>query len=260
MTYVLITSAGINLYFENDNWFLAIICITFLFQGEKIIRAIFGMQGPVNTLGDLATTAGTIMALAKSPSKLFKRDKKEKDKEEPHEEMPEDNAYLETTGDSSDSSTARLTRFNLGAARNAVMQDALKARKHNRGKGIVKAAKTVAGATGILFGATLGMAKGNIQSTISNAYAGKELGRGMASLASAIPLKLSNKIINTYKGKKLKRATLRGENDERYGIKEITDEEIQKRMRKALAKTVSKATRAGELAGDVKLSKEMKKI
>ena len=53
VTYRVVVSVGIGSYTSSNNFLFMIICIFFLFQGEKIIRAIFNANSKAGTLGDM---------------------------------------------------------------------------------------------------------------------------------------------------------------------------------------------------------------
>lgn len=65
IVYVLITGGGIKAYLSSSggNFIFMFLCILFLFEGEKILRGIFGIQSQASTIGDLAATGAMIMAM-----------------------------------------------------------------------------------------------------------------------------------------------------------------------------------------------------
>lgn len=68
-TYVVVVSAGVSSYVEDiasGNWLFMIICILFLFEGEKIIRGIFNAKSSINSIGDIAASGMLAMNLAKN--------------------------------------------------------------------------------------------------------------------------------------------------------------------------------------------------
>lgn len=73
IVYVLITGGGITSYMSSSggNFVFMFLCVLFLFEGEKILRGIFGMQSQANTLGDLAATGAMIMAMGKNAKGVF---------------------------------------------------------------------------------------------------------------------------------------------------------------------------------------------
>lgn len=71
VTYVVVVSIGINAYFTDQNWLLMIMCILFLFQGEKIIRGIFGAKSSINSIGDMAAAGMMAVNLARNATKFI---------------------------------------------------------------------------------------------------------------------------------------------------------------------------------------------
>lgn len=71
VTYVVVVSVGINAYFTDQNWLLMIMCILFLFQGEKIIRGIFGAKSSINSIGDMAAAGMMAVNLARNATKFI---------------------------------------------------------------------------------------------------------------------------------------------------------------------------------------------
>lgn len=77
-TYSVVVSIGVNAYIENDNWLLMLMCILFLFEGEKIIRGLFNAKSTTGSIGDLAASgalAWSVFGKANSfiPTIDFKR-------------------------------------------------------------------------------------------------------------------------------------------------------------------------------------------
>ena len=69
-TYRVVVTVGITSYVESGNWLFMILCILFLFQGEKIIRAIFNAKSSMNSIGDMAMAGALAMNIAKSAGNL----------------------------------------------------------------------------------------------------------------------------------------------------------------------------------------------
>ena len=112
-TYVTVVSIGVNSYLENDNWLFMLVCILFLFEGEKIIRGLFNAKSATGSIGDLAAAGALAMNFAKSAPKLMPKfggkDKAAKEKD-PDEKAKEDR------GDSGDESVeSGLSGAPLGA-------------------------------------------------------------------------------------------------------------------------------------------------
>lgn len=73
IVYVLITGGGIKSYIDSSggNFIFMFLCVLFLFEGEKILRGIFGIQSQANTIGDLAATGAMIMAMGGNAKGVF---------------------------------------------------------------------------------------------------------------------------------------------------------------------------------------------
>lgn len=73
IVYVLITGGGIKSYIDSSggNFIFMFLCVLFLFEGEKILRGIFGIQSQANTIGDLAATGAMIMAMGGKAKGVF---------------------------------------------------------------------------------------------------------------------------------------------------------------------------------------------
>ena len=78
VVYVLITGSSINSYLngpqKGSNFIFLVICILFLFEGEKILRTIFGIKSKASTITDLAASGAIIMGMASKAGGVFKRD------------------------------------------------------------------------------------------------------------------------------------------------------------------------------------------
>lgn len=268
IVYVLVVNAGVTAYLSAGNWIFMILSIMFLFQGEKIIRNIFGLNSTASTIGDLAAAGATAWALTGGVKKLMGRSKSSEEEKEKWSKVPTSNVnpVPSSSGGSgatnpvTSSTSAALQHFDASAARNKVMEKSMAKRKKNRGKIVVKGAKFAGGAVGGLLGATMGLAKGSAGEALTNAYAGKELGKGVVGATLAVPRKIYNKAANTYQGKKMKRAVNSGTFDKDFGIDQITDADVQDRVRKAMARASDKITRAGPKAGEAKFWKEIGKV
>ena len=92
ITYVVLVKAAYEAFLIEGNWFIFMLSVVFLFNGEKIIRSIFGMKSSVNTIGDLAAAGATAWAISKSVGGMFKGEKSkttqdEKDEQEASQEV-----------------------------------------------------------------------------------------------------------------------------------------------------------------------------
>ena len=67
VVFAVIISMGVERYLNDDSqWLFMIISVLFLFEGEKILRNIFGIKSSANTIGDLAATGLATYGVAKS--------------------------------------------------------------------------------------------------------------------------------------------------------------------------------------------------
>lgn len=266
IVYVLVVSAGVIAFMTSENWLFMVLSIMFLFQGEKIIRNIFGLKSSANTIGDLAAAGATAWAITQGVRSLTAKGKGSKDEKETWDKVPESDSNSGTFVSGGrpvsmvPTGANALKDFDASAARNTVMENSMSKRKKNRGKFIVKGARFVGGGVGAILGATMGLAQGSAGAALSNAYAGKEVGKATAGGVLTIPRKIYNKVANTYQGKKMKRAVNKGKYDKELGIDKITDADIQDRVRKAMARASDKITRAGPKAGEAKFWKEIDKV
>lgn len=55
------------------NYALYILCVTFLFKAEGIVKQIFNVRSPSNTIGDLAASGATAFAVTKSVTGVFSK-------------------------------------------------------------------------------------------------------------------------------------------------------------------------------------------
>lgn len=78
MTYVILVKSAYEAFLKEGNWFIFILSVIFLFEGERILRSIFGMKSSVNTIGDLAATGAAAWAATRGIGKMFKLDKEKK--------------------------------------------------------------------------------------------------------------------------------------------------------------------------------------
>ncbi len=77
--YIVVVQAGVRAYIKNDNWLFMLMCIIFLFQGEKILRSIFGMKSSTGAIKDLAAAGTTAFGFAKRVPEFFKGGGKSKE-------------------------------------------------------------------------------------------------------------------------------------------------------------------------------------
>lgn len=65
VTYVTVVTLGISAYKESGDWMFFILCVLFLFEGEKIIRAIFNAKSSAGTIGDMAAAGAMAFGILK---------------------------------------------------------------------------------------------------------------------------------------------------------------------------------------------------
>lgn len=189
---------------NGEQWFMFVLSVMFLFEGEKIIRSIFGMKSSAGTIRDLAATGATVWATSTAVKKIFKGDKHNKTQDQQDLEETDRiveganrrtavNNMLRNTlrtaedieGDLTEGARSSLelnnimTPEDLEAAQAVVDQEALKA-KTKKGGVFAKAVSATARATGITLGVTSGLASGSVQQGIGNAVMFNEI-TGMAA-------------------------------------------------------------------------------
>ncbi len=73
VVYVIITSTGVQTFIDTggSNWIFMIISVLFLFEGEKILRNIFGVKSAAGTIGDLAATGAMVWGATKRFGNVF---------------------------------------------------------------------------------------------------------------------------------------------------------------------------------------------
>ena len=76
VVYILMVGSSINQFINNGgkNWLFVIISVLFLFQGEKILRGIFGVNSKAQTIGDLAATGLATVGVVRSIGRLRGKD------------------------------------------------------------------------------------------------------------------------------------------------------------------------------------------
>ena len=82
-TYKVIVSIGVKSYIGGgQNWLFLIISVLFLFEGEKLIRAIFNAKSSANTIGDMAMAGAFAMKMMKDVGSALPSVNKEKEEED----------------------------------------------------------------------------------------------------------------------------------------------------------------------------------
>lgn len=212
-----------------------ILCILFLFEGEKILRGIFNMKSQANSIGDLAASGAIMMGIAKNTGKAFKRgssdggsedDKKavddaskrnknrrNKSKEDATaaaaaaDEKPEgDNtSHGEYRGEEKEPEGVGSPKFDGQKAKDAVLASAMK-RRLKKGA-LTRGVNLGAGVIGATTLAARGMAEGKgIEGALGGIAAGKSLGQTLAA-----PLAYgTNKLEQLHRGNQIAKAIEKG--------------------------------------------------
>ena len=214
IVYVLITGGGIKSYIDSSggNFIFMFLCVLFLFEGEKILRGIFGIQSQANTIGDLAATGAMIMAMGGKAKGVFgggdvktgsSTDNKEntaatkrvaattKAKENNEKAAQATQKAKTERGDTSGSHGEYNGEENepegvkdSNASRNALDKALIEAMKRRlNGGAVAKAVSFAAGATGAVMETSKTMATGDIgpDKILGAASAGKSLGKTFAT-------------------------------------------------------------------------------
>lgn len=214
IVYVLITGGGIKSYIDSSggNFIFMFLCVLFLFEGEKILRGIFGIQSQANTIGDLAATGAMIMAMGGKAKGVFgggdvktgsSTDNKENtaatkrvaattQAKENNEKAAQATQKAKTErGDTSGSHGEYNGDENepegvkdSNASRNAQDKALIEAMKRRlNGGAVAKAVSFAAGATGAVMETSKTMATGDIgpDKILGAASAGKSLGKTFAT-------------------------------------------------------------------------------
>jgi hypothetical protein len=275
----LVVDAGVAAFMGSGDWLLLTICVAFLFQGEKILRAIFNIKSAANTIGELATTAGTVAGMSKiiKEEKLFgKNDVKEEEvpKTTPPRAIPgnnmnpiipptnnsennyDGNDYSESSSESSNN-YSNTNNIDIQRIQNEVLKGAIESRNKHRKSRIGKYTQRTFRGAGMVTGLAAGMAVGKTSSVISNMAVGREIANTLSNAVTA-PIR---GVSNAYAGRKMKNAILNGEMDHKLGFDSDTTDDVKKASqdayRKALAKMASTAARKGLDAGKAKFWSEL---
>jgi len=249
--YVVLIDGAFQAFKTSDNWFIFILSVLFLFEGEKIIRSIFGLKSSANTIGDLATAGVAAWGATKALNRVFKKDsdsksKDEEDKSKTDKQVEEDKKNAEvnrqlankryndtsikeakekdrnasagssgsgTGGASGSPGMSANQTNNLAAAQNAIANESLNKKTK---KGIIhKALNATTGgvmkAGGVVLGLTSGMASGSMGTGIANAAIGNEI----AGVASKLPKGIIGFGMGRFSGVRLRRKVLSGQMDEK---------------------------------------------
>ncbi len=252
--YVIVINAGINSYIQTDNWLFMLMCVIFLFQGEKILRSIFGMKSSANTIGDLAAAGMAGYGMIKSVPGLFKKGKQndadEKDLEEAEKKLNQagtskvaQDAHREVTKADTAAQTSSAeaneeernesnepedvtndSMANFATAQTAVIAAALRNKEKGKGKGkrngaVGAARKVASGAinlTGGTLGGMVGAAAGLATGSAKKAAAGVVIGKSVGTGIANFAKVPIRGVSNAYHGHRLKKKILAGEMDQEF--------------------------------------------
>lgn len=252
--YVIVINAGINSYIQTDNWLFMLMCVIFLFQGEKILRTIFGMKSSANTIGDLAAAGMAGYGMIKSVPGLFKKGKQndadEKDLEEADKKLHQagtnkaaQDAHKEATRADTNAQTASANvetaekdetskpeditddpMANFATAQTAVIAAALRNKEKGKGKGkrngaMGAAIKVASGALDFkkgVVGGMVGAAAGLATGSATKAVAGAMVGKSVGVGAMNLVRMPIRGVSNAYHGHKLKKKIIAGEMDQEF--------------------------------------------
>lgn len=288
VTYTVVIQAGVASFIGNGNWFFLVICTIFLFEGERIIRKIFNMDGGAGTIKDIGTVGMAAYAMAQSALKKPKGKKKSDDDKDDNEEddesddevtsesgsgtptTPVPGSPLGARGGSSRVTSVRPELSGLSKARQVITEKANTVRDSRARRVFTTAVGMVGGASGAIIGATYHLATGQSEKAFASGLAGWAVGKGMAKTLVATPIK---GITNAFAGKRYKKKVMRGDFDKEFKKAGLDIEALETAnpdtdwiesktadmIRKALADQMSAAVRRGEEVGNYKFYKSIDK-
>lgn len=284
VTYVVVVNAGFKAYTTNGNWFFMVLCVSFLFQGEKILRKIFGIESSAGTLNDLSKSAATSYLVAKrffgGKNKKEKEPLREREGDDWSEEQQADDEEEERTTPvtprapttvgaiatatganamATSSGTGATPPKNITKAQSVVNAAANKKRNSLPKRLFTGATGFVGGALGAVMGATFGLASGDVSKAAVYGIGGWKAGRAIGK-AATVPIK---GVTNAFAGRKMKKAVMRGDFDEEFKKAGVDLSSMEAKtanlIRKALAEQSSAATSRGEKVGEYKFWKSIEK-
>lgn len=296
VTYVVVVSTAVSSYAENvsnGNWLFMIICILFLFEGEKIIRGIFNAKSSINSIGDLAASGMLAMNMAKNITKFMPNipGKKEKNHDNADKKATSDRPTLvqpttpgaSTPGAQSNANAINsLTNTNnsgvvLGRAQGVTVSSANKSLNNNADSARSKSgwANKVAGAVGggaNMFAQTVGTVNGfamgmaqndgrgpsGLEKGISSAIQGKSQGKLIGQGASNIITGAVGKVTAVTAGRALAKEYTDGDHDDEIfteADKQMDDIKKQA-LREAYAKAAKSRAAGFENSAEIKIIKE----
>ena len=273
VTYAVVVQAGITAFSSNGNWLFLVICVTFLFQGERILRKIFNMGSSFGTLKDLGETGLAAWGATKALTSSFhgkKNDNEATDNEE------KDNESDESSQSTIGAPTPGTVRNNqsiginpqmsaLSAVQNIINKNAKDIRNSTGRKFASGLTNMAGGLYGGMLATTASLAGGKDASQVAlSGVAGFTTGRG---IIGGIAGHTINGISNAFAGRNYKKAILRGDMDAQFKnsgldldkIERDIDKNTADLIRKALAEQQSAAIRRGEKVGTYKFYKTINK-
>lgn len=282
VTYVVVVNAGVKAYTANGNWFFMVLCVSFLFQGEKILRKIFGIESSVGTLNDLSKSAATSYLVAKrffgTKNKKEKDPLREREGDDWSEEQQEEEEEGTTPVAPRAPTTIGATAGAMGAGAMATSSGAGTTPPKNitKAQSVVNAAANqkrnslpkrlftgatgfVGGGLGAVMGATFGLVSGDVSKAAVYGIGGWKAGRAIGK-AATVPIK---GVTNAFAGRKMKKAVMRGDFDDEFKKAGLDLSSMETKtanlIRKALAEQSSAATSRGEKVGEYKFWKSIEK-
>lgn len=250
--YVLVTAGGIKTYLDTSgsSFIFMFICVLFLFEGEKILRGIFGIQSQANTMGDLATTGAMVISTAKGAQGVFKRgDNRTGSKQDEQENLAATKAIRKRTQGQEQNEKAAKTALeakegngestqsygeyqgkdrepegvsNPDPSENAKDTVLTKAMKRRLNGGIAtKAVNLVGGATGAVLETSRVMSDG--KSDLSGVVGAVDVGRNLGKTVVTPLAKVTNKAERRISGAMLAKNISSGKLDKELGIDSVAD-------------------------------------
>lgn len=293
VTYVVVVSTAVSSYSENmlnGNWLFMIICILFLFDGEKIIRGIFDAKSSINSIGDLAASGMLALNMARNITNFIPSipGRKKKDEGNADEKAASDRPApvqpgANTPGAQSNANAINaLTNANnsgvaLGRAQGVTVSSANKSLNNNadsarsrsgwanRIAGVVGGGANVFAQTvGTVNGFAMGMAQNDgrgpsgLEKGISSAIHGKSQGQLIGQGASNIITGAVGKVTAVTAGRALAREYADGDHDDEIfteADKQMDDIKKQA-LREAYAKAAKSRAAGFENSAEIKIIKE----
>ena len=258
VVYALIVGTGVRFYLEHGgtNWLFLVYSVLFLFQGEKILRGIFGMKSAANTIGDLASSGLAAYGALKSLPGLAgdkgniagKQDQEDMEGASNRQQQragttgpspvangaapsgggtPPSGSTPQSNGNytGNDPAGVNTRPFDMGAAKDTVMQRSMKRRMK---RGALSGATHMAGKlAGAAVGATYGLSKGDtgnglLGNAVSGAIAGESVGELIAKPAEFA----ANKAEQKWHGHREANRIASGANDKALGLDQITPADV----------------------------------